>query len=232
MTKHREGLAMLEMLIAFGLGLVILLPLSILLSTSLLFQSKQENIFVMEQDGYRLLDLIEQALLQAGQVHPLQFEQDASGADGTGGTFGALSGLDNAIISGTSHSLEGKTTSGFHGSDALAVHFAASETEEKTDIVNCAGNSVSSFATDNQDRRWSIFILYQVVMAVVICAVNTAALINGIRNPWPVEWLDFSFFMVWIPMMMVCLINLSMQRRLNKRKLRLKKITSLNRMPS
>jgi len=159
MTKHREGLAMLEMLIAIGLGLVILLPLSSLLSTSLLFHSKQEDIFVMEQDGYRLLDLIEQALLQAGQVHPLQFEQDAFGADGTGGTFGALSGLDNAIISGTSNAMEGKKISGFHGSDALAVHFAASETEEKTDIVNCAGNSVSSFATDNQDRRWSIFYL-------------------------------------------------------------------------
>ena len=110
----------------------------------------------MEQDGYRLLVLIEQALLQAGQVHTQQSQQDTFG---TLGTFSALSGLDNAIISGTSNVLEGKTVSGFHGSDALAVHFSASKTEEKTDVINCAGNSVSSLATDDQDRRWSIFYL-------------------------------------------------------------------------
>ena len=108
----------------------------------------------MEQDGYRLLDLIEQALLQAGRMHTQRSQQDVFG---TFDTFGALSVLDNAIISGTSHALEGKTTSGFHGSDVLAVHFAVSETEEKTYAVNCAGNSVSTLASDDQDRRWSIF---------------------------------------------------------------------------
>lgn len=159
MTRQSSGMALLEMLIAIGLGLVILLPLSSLLSTSLLFRSKQEDIFVMEQDGYRLLDLIEQALLQAGRMHTQQSQQDVFGKFDTFDTFGALSGLDNAIISGTSHALEGKTTSGFHGSDAVAVHFAASETEEKTYAVNCAGNSVSTLASDDQDRRWSIFYL-------------------------------------------------------------------------
>lgn len=150
MTRHRSGMAILDMLIAIGLGLIILLPLAGLVRTALLFQSRQEALFVMEQDGVRLLDLMERALLQAGHRHSLQSQQD---------TFVALSGLDNAVISGTSNALEGKTTSGVHGSDALAVHFSVSDDDGTSGLLNCAGFSVPSNAADGSDHGWSVFYL-------------------------------------------------------------------------
>lgn len=153
MIKHRSGMAMLDMLIAIGLGLIILLPLAGLVRTALLFQSRQEVVFVMENDGYRLLDLIERALLQVShrnsQLSQLS-QQD---------TFVALSGLDNAVINGASNALEGKTTSGVNGSDVLAVHFSVSEDDGTSGLLNCAGFSVTSTAVSGTDRGWSIFYL-------------------------------------------------------------------------
>ncbi len=150
MTKHRSGMAILDMLIAIGLGLIILLPLTGLVRTALLFQSRQEAVFVMENDGYRLLDLIERALLQASHRNSQQSQQD---------TLGALSGLDNAVISGSSNALEGKTTSGVNGSDVLAVHFSVSDDDGTSVLLNCAGFSVPSNTVDGSDRGWSIFYL-------------------------------------------------------------------------
>lgn len=150
MKNHRSGMAMLDMLIAISLGLMILLPLADLVRTALLFHSQQEAVFVMEHDGYRLLDLIERALLQAGHRNSLQPQQDM---------FDELIGLDNAVISGVSNALEGKTTSGVHGSDVLAVHFSGSDADGTQDVLNCAGFRVPSATVSEPDRGWSIFYL-------------------------------------------------------------------------
>jgi type IV pilus assembly protein PilW len=67
--------------------------------------------------------------------------------------------MDNAVINGASHALEGKATSGVHGSDVLAVHFSVSEDDGISGLLNCAGFSVTSTAVNGTDLGWSIFYL-------------------------------------------------------------------------
>ena len=116
MKKHSIGIAMLDMLIAIGLGLIILLPLALVVRAAVVTHFRQEQIFVIEQDAHYLLDHMARAIQQAGHNDPLDLADDS---------VIALRGLDNAVISGTAEDISVTTGSGFHGSDALAIHFSS-----------------------------------------------------------------------------------------------------------
>lgn len=150
MKKHGIGIAMLEMLIAIGLGLVILLPLARVVRAAVVTHFRQEQIFVIEQDAHYLLDHMARAIQQAGHNDPLDLADDSAIA---------LRGLDNVVISGTAEDISVTTGSGFHGSDVLAVHFSASGVDSKMILHNCAGFTVPATSFDGIDRGWSIFYL-------------------------------------------------------------------------
>ena len=148
MRKQAQGIAMLDMLIAIGLGLVILLPLARVVRAAVVTHFRQEQIFIIEQDAYFLLDHMARAIQQAGHSDPLDLAEDS---------VIALRGLDNTVISGTAEEISVKTGSGFHGSDALAIHFSASSLDSKMILHNCAGFTVSPTSVDGIDRGWSVF---------------------------------------------------------------------------
>ena len=148
MRKQAQGIAMLDMLIAIGLGLVILLPLARVVRVAVVTHFRQEQIFIIEQDAYFLLDHLARAIQQAGHSDPLDLAEDS---------VIALRGLDNTVISGTAEEISVKTGSGFHGSDALAIHFSASSLDSKMILHNCAGFTVSPTSLDGIDRGWSVF---------------------------------------------------------------------------
>ena len=150
MKKHGIGIAMLEMLIAIGLGLVILLPLARVVRAAVVTHFRQEQIFVIEQDAYYLLDHLARAIQQAGHNDPLDLADDSAIA---------LRGLDNVVVSGTAEDISVTTGSGFHGSDALAIHFSSSSVDSKMILHNCAGFTVPPKSFDGIDRGWSIFYL-------------------------------------------------------------------------
>ncbi len=141
---------MLEMLIAIGLGLVILLPLARVLRAAVVTHFRQEQIFIIEQDAYYLLDHLARAIQQAGHNDPLDLADDSAIA---------LRGLDNVVISGAAEDISVTTGSGFHGSDALAIHFSSSSVDSKMILHNCAGFTVPPKSFDGIDRGWSIFYL-------------------------------------------------------------------------
>ena len=148
MRKQGQGIAMLDMLIAIGLGLFILLPLARVVREAVVTHFRQEQIFIIEQDAYFLLDHLARAIQQAGHSDPLDLAEDS---------VIALRGLDNTVISGTAEEISVKTGSGFHGSDALAIHFSASSLDSKMILHNCAGFTVSPTSLDGIDRGWSVF---------------------------------------------------------------------------
>ena len=148
MRKQAQGIAMLDMLIAIGLGLVILLPLARVVRAAVVTHFRQEQSFIIEQDAYFLLDHLARAIQPAGHSDPLDLAEDS---------VIALRGLDNAVISGTAEEISVKTGSGFHGSDALAIHFSASSLDSKMILHNCAGFTVSPTSLDGIDRGWSVF---------------------------------------------------------------------------
>jgi type IV pilus assembly protein PilW len=150
MRKHGQGIAMLDMLIAIGLGLVILLPLARVVRAAVVTHFRQEQIFVIEQDAHYLLDHMARAIQQAGHNDPLDLVEDSAIA---------LRGLDNAVISGSAEDISVTTGSGFHGSDALAIHFSSSSVDSKMILHNCAGFTVPPKSFDGIDRGWSIFYL-------------------------------------------------------------------------
>ena len=150
MKMHCLGIAMLEMLIAIGLGLVTLLPLARVVRAAVVTHFRQEQIFVIEQDAYYLLDHLARAIQQAGHNDPLDLADDSAIA---------LRGLDNVVVSGTAEDISVTTGSGFHGSDALAIHFSASSLDSKMILHNCAGFTVHPKLFDGIDRGWSIFYL-------------------------------------------------------------------------
>jgi len=150
MRKHEQGIAMLDMLIAIGLGLVILMPLARVVRAAVITHFRQEQIFIIEQDAYFLLDHMARAIQQAGHSDPLDLAEDSAIA---------LRGLDNAVISGTAEDISVTTGSGFHGSDVLAIHFSASSLDSKMILHNCAGFAVPPTSLDGIDRGWSIFYL-------------------------------------------------------------------------
>ena len=150
MKKHGIGIAMLEMLIAIGLGLVTLLPLARVVRAAVVTHFRQEQIFIIEQDAYYLLDHMARAIQQAGHNDPLDLADDSAIA---------LRGLDNVVVSGTAEDISVTTGSGFHGSDALAIHFSSSSVDSKMILHNCAGFTVPPKSFDGIDRGWSIFYL-------------------------------------------------------------------------
>ena len=141
---------MLDMLVAMGLGLLILLPLVRAVSAAALVHFRQQQFLVIEEDAHYLLDLIERAVQQAGHTDPLHSYDDA---------IVALRGLDNAVISTSIDNINLKTSAGIHGSDVLAVHFSGSSLDGKTVLLNCAGFRVPPASLDGVDRGWSIFYL-------------------------------------------------------------------------
>ena len=141
---------MLDMLIAIGLGLFILLPLARVVRAAVVTHFRQEQIFIIEQDAHYLLDHMARAIQQAGHNDPLDLADDSAIA---------LRGLDNAVISGTAEDISVTTGSGFHGSDALAIHFSASSQDRKIILHNCAGFTVPPKSFDGIDRGWNIFYL-------------------------------------------------------------------------
>lgn len=153
MKKNILGMAMLDMLIAIGLGLVILLPLARVVRAAVVTHFRQEQIFVIEQDAHYLLDHMARAIQQAGHNDPLDLP------DPVEDSVISLRGLDNAVISGTAEDISVTTGAGFHGSDVLAIHFSSSSIDNKIILDNCAGFTVPHKSLDGVDRGWSIFYL-------------------------------------------------------------------------
>ena len=141
---------MLDMLVAMGLSLFILLPLVRAVSAAVLLHFRQQQLVVIEEDAHYLLDLIERAIQQAGHVDPLYVHDD---------DVVAVRGLDNAVIHTSSDDISLKITTGIHGSDVLSVHFSGSSQDGKTVLLNCAGFRVPPRSLDGVDRGWSIFYL-------------------------------------------------------------------------
>lgn len=150
MRAYRSGLAILEMLLAMGLGLLILLPLVHAVSAATVMHFRQQQHLVIEEEAYYLLDIIERAIQQAGHVDPLHSIED---------DVVAVRGLDNAVISTSTDGISLKTSAGIRGSDVLAVHFSGSSPDGTIVFLNCAGFNVPPSSLDGIDRGWSIFYL-------------------------------------------------------------------------
>jgi type IV pilus assembly protein PilW len=142
------GLALPELMVAMAIGLVLILAATALLmltrSTYLLTDDRAR----VEESGRYALDILSQAVRQAGY-------RDWSAAGAVDAGWPAVTGLDARSLKDASDGMAGPYGASVNGSDALALRFDGNAPGSgDTAMKNCAGVSVPA---DEPGAGWSIF---------------------------------------------------------------------------
>ena len=149
MTRRMvSGLALPELMVALAIGLVLILA-----STALLMLTRSTYLLTddrarVEESGRYALDIISQAVRQAGY-------RDWSAAGAVVTAWPAVTGLDARSLRDASDGLAGPYGTTVNGSDALALRFDGNASGSGDTVMkNCAGASVPA---DGPGAGWSIF---------------------------------------------------------------------------
>jgi type IV pilus assembly protein PilW len=149
MTRRMAtGLALPELMVALAIGLVLILA-----STALLMLTRSTYLLTddrarVEESGRYALDIISQAVRQAGY-------RDWSAAGAVDTAWPAVTGLDARSLKDASDGMAGPYGATVNGSDVLALRFDGNVPGSGDMVMqNCAGISVPGAGTG---AGWSIF---------------------------------------------------------------------------
>ncbi|WP_344764874.1 PilW family protein [Actimicrobium antarcticum] len=156
----QTGLSLIELLLALGLGVLVIAVAGTVFLASRRAYVLQENSVQLSETGRYGIDRIVRAVRQAGFVDPglasvLDFGIDSDKA--------AISGLDARSLKSTTVGIDNAVTAAVNGSDVLAVRFAGTDDGS---VVDCAGFAVgsasgstsgSTASGNSANPGWSIF---------------------------------------------------------------------------
>lgn len=152
---RQRGLAMAEVLVSMGLGLLVLLAASALLvAASSNYRNNTESMRLHDGGRYAL-EVLAQAVRQASYVN---WDEEQAPAGLAMDAEASIAGLDASSLSRGSDGITGPLGGAVNGSDVLALRFSGSGTGGNGDgsVINCGG-----FAVPGQQsatlRGWSIF---------------------------------------------------------------------------
>ncbi|OBV41430.1 PilW family protein [Janthinobacterium psychrotolerans] len=157
--RRQRGMTLVELLVALGLGAMLMLASSsVLLSASRSYMEQLESARLADNGRYAV-DAIARALRQTAWV-----DWDASAAPLTHAAHDSanIAGLDARSVSKNSEGISAPVASSVNGSDVLALRFYGTGEGEGGDgaVLNCAGFGIGSASKEAQ-RGWSIFYVAQ-----------------------------------------------------------------------
>lgn len=159
MKPHRRcrGMTLVELLVALGLGAVLMLGASAMLLAVSASHAAQTAYARLDDSGRYALDAMARALRQSAYVN-----WEAGAATMSIDDSANLAGLDARSISRNSEGIGDPLPAAVHGSDVLAVRYQGSGAPPGGDgtVLNCAGFGVPAGSSEAQ-RGWSIFYVAQ-----------------------------------------------------------------------
>jgi len=158
-AQRHCGMTLVELLVALGLGAMLMLASSaVLLSGSRSYMEQLESARLADNGRYAF-DAIARALRQTAWVN-----WDASAAPLTPAAHDSanIAGLDARGLNKNSEGISAPLAGSVNGSDVLALRFDGSGEGEGGDgaVLNCAGFGVGA-ASNEAQRGWSIFYVAQ-----------------------------------------------------------------------
>lgn len=152
--QRQHGMTLVELLVALGLGALLMLASSaVLLAASRSYLDQLESARLADNGRYAF-DAIARALRQTAWV-----DWDATAAPLAHAAHDSanLAGLDARGLNKNSDGIGNPLTNSVNGSDVLALRFYGTGDGA---VLNCAGFGVGAAATEAQ-RGWSIFYVAQ-----------------------------------------------------------------------
>ena len=157
--RREAGVTLVELLVALGLGAMLMLASSaVLLSASRSYMEQVESARLADNGRYAF-DAIARALRQTAWVN-----WDASAAPLTHAPHDSanIAGLDARSLSKNTDGIAAPLAGSVNGSDVLALRFYGTGEGAGGDgaVLNCAGFGVGA-ASNEAQRGWSIFYVAQ-----------------------------------------------------------------------
>ncbi|MGK5027751.1 PilW family protein [Janthinobacterium sp. RB2R34] len=158
-AQHQAGMTLVELLVALGLGAMLMLASStVLLSSSRSYLDQVESARLADNGRYAF-DAIARALRQTAWVN-----WDASAAPSTHAAHDSanIAGLDAHGLGKNTDGISAPLAGSINGSDVLALRFYGTGEGAGGDgsVLNCAGFGIGS-ASNEAQRGWSIFYVAQ-----------------------------------------------------------------------
>ncbi|NRR31355.1 PilW family protein [Oxalobacteraceae bacterium] len=151
----QRGLAMAEVIVSMGIGMLVLLAASALLvAASSNYRNNTESMRLHDGGRYAL-EVVAQAVRQASYVN---WDEEQAPAGLAADAEASVAGLDARSLSRGSDGITAPLSGAVNGSDVLALRFSGSGAGGNGDgsVINCGG-----FAVPGQQsaaaRGWSIF---------------------------------------------------------------------------
>ncbi|MFZ4876898.1 PilW family protein [Janthinobacterium sp. Mn2066] len=154
-TLLQRGMSLVELLVALGLGAMLILAASAMLLAASASYADQAANARLSDNGRYALDTIARAVRQTAYVN-----WDAGAAPLMHAPYGSanIAGLDARSLGKNSDGISLPLTNAVHGSDVLALRYDGAGKDAGGDgsVLNCAGFGVGAADTQAQ-RGWSIF---------------------------------------------------------------------------
>lgn len=155
MNPRCGGMTLVELLLAMGLGAVLMLGASSMLLAVSASHAAQASQARMDDSGRYAMDVVARALRQSAYIN-----LDAGAGAWLPATedSASLSGLDARSLVRNAEGISNSLPDAMHGSDVLAVRFQGAGPADGGDgtVLNCAGFAVGAGASESE-RGWSIF---------------------------------------------------------------------------
>ena len=148
-------MTLVELLLALGLGAVLILGASSMLLAVSASHAAQASQARMDDSARYAIDAMARALRQSAYIN---LDAGAGSWLPAAGDSANLSGLDARSLSKNAEGISNPLPDAMHGSDVLAVRFQGAGAAQGGDgtVLNCAGFGVGAGASENE-RGWSIF---------------------------------------------------------------------------
>lgn len=148
-------MTLVELLLALGLGAVLMLGASSMLLAVSASHAAQASQARMDDSARYAIDAMARALRQSAYIN---LDAGAGSWLPAAGDSANLSGLDARSLGKNAEGISNPLPDAMHGSDVLAVRFQGAGAAQGGDgtVLNCAGFGVGAGASENE-RGWSIF---------------------------------------------------------------------------
>jgi len=155
MNRRCGGMTLLELLLALGLGAVLMLGASSMLLAVSASHAAQASSARMDDSGRYAMDAIARALRQSAYVN---WDAGAGAWRPSAEDSTSLAGLDARSLGKNAEGISNSLPDAVQGSDVLAVRFQGAGAAQGGDgtVLNCAGFGVGAAASES-GRGWSIF---------------------------------------------------------------------------
>lgn len=150
MQTCSSGSTLVSLMVALALSTGIALAAMRLIAQSNAEYQRLEQLSLMEDQAAYVIDLIAQALQQAGHVDATQPMTALPARP----FYGAVNAIDNASVASGVPAVDASVHGGHLGSDVLVIRFAG---DAAGTMKNCAGFAVSPSLAGADDKGISIF---------------------------------------------------------------------------